>query len=248
MQAPAELARRLSQIGVVDRETGTRLAGQLKVGQRLVSREGDLWRWDGFAADAHAPTGAARRLAERARLADIESELKIARAEAEAAFGVVEAAETALRGAASAETEARNAARERQREVNAARDAHEAAEREQSRHAARLSALTEARARLTANRDEAQAARKAQAEQAFAALAPAETLGSELDGVRDDIAGKRAKLAEVRAEQQAIVREAELADRRLAPACLGPGRLGRAAGRRARADRDARQSRQRDRA
>ena len=215
VQAPAELARRLSQIGVVDRETGTRLAGQLKVGQRLVSREGDLWRWDGFAADAHAPTGAARRLAERARLADIESELKIARAEAEAAFGVVEAAETALRGAASAEAEARNAARERQREVNAARDAHEAGEREQSRHAARLSALTEARARLTANRDEAQAART-QAEQAFAALAPAETLESELAGVRDDIAGKRAKLAEVRAEQQAIVREAELADRRLA--------------------------------
>ncbi len=39
---------------------------------------------------------------------------------------------------------------------------------------------------------------------------------SELAGVRDDITGKRAKLAEVRAEQQAIVREAELADRRLA--------------------------------
>jgi chromosome segregation protein len=33
--------------------------------------------------------------------------------------------------------------------------------------------------------------------------------------VHDDIAGKRATLAEVRAEQQAIVREAELADRRL---------------------------------
>ena len=34
--------------------------------------------------------------------------------------------------------------------------------------------------------------------------------------MRDDITGKRAALAEVRAEQQAIVREAELADRRLA--------------------------------
>ena len=34
--------------------------------------------------------------------------------------------------------------------------------------------------------------------------------------MRDDIAGKRAKLAEVRAEQQAIVREAEMADKRLA--------------------------------
>src|SRR5262245_8123964 len=73
--APAELARRLAQIGVVSRRAGARLAGQLKPGQRLVSREGDLWRWDGFAADAHAPTGAARRLAERARLADIDGEL-----------------------------------------------------------------------------------------------------------------------------------------------------------------------------
>ena len=33
--------------------------------------------------------------------------------------------------------------------------------------------------------------------------------------VRDDITGKRTRLAEVHAEQQAIVREAELADRRL---------------------------------
>ena len=33
--------------------------------------------------------------------------------------------------------------------------------------------------------------------------------------MRDDIAGKRAKLAEVQAEQQAVVREAELANRRL---------------------------------
>ena len=75
VEAPAELARRLAQIGVVDRETGNRLASSLKPGQRLVSPEGDLWRWDGFAAAAHAPTGAARRLAERARLADIEAEL-----------------------------------------------------------------------------------------------------------------------------------------------------------------------------
>ena len=49
----------------------------------------------------------------------------------------------------------------------------------------------------------------------MAALAPAADLELELAGVRDDIAAKRATLAEVRAEQQAIVREAELADRRL---------------------------------
>ena len=79
VKAPAQLARRLAQIGVVERDAGTRLAGALKTGQRLVSREGDLWRWDGFVAAAHAPTGAARRLAQRSRFAEIDSELESAR-------------------------------------------------------------------------------------------------------------------------------------------------------------------------
>jgi chromosome segregation protein len=214
VQAPAELARRLNQIGVIQKADGGRLATQLKPGQRLVTAEGDLWRWDGFAADAHAPTGAARRLAERARLADIEAEQQIARAEAETARGVVTAAEAALQAAVAAETQARAAARERARELSAARDQHEAAERELNRNAARVSALTEARTRLTTSRDEAASA-KTEAETALAALAPVADLETELAGVRDDITGKRAKAAEVRAEQQAIVREAEMADRRL---------------------------------
>ncbi|MFN3656453.1 MAG: chromosome segregation SMC family protein, partial [Pseudolabrys sp.] len=113
--APDELARRLSQIGVVDRAEAARFTGLLKPGQRLVSVEGDLWRWDGFAAAAHAPTGAARRLAERARLADIEAELQGARSEAEAARGRAEAAEAALQAASAAEAQARSVARERQR-------------------------------------------------------------------------------------------------------------------------------------
>jgi len=214
VQAPGELARRLNQIGVVDKETGARLAGQLKPGQRLVTLEGDLWRWDGFAAAAHAPTGAARRLAERARLADIESELQSARIELDTARQQKEAAEDALRTAAAAETDARNASRERQRDLNAARDRHEAAEREANRNAARISALDEARLRLSATRDEAVEGGR-QAEAALAGLAPAADLEAELGSVRDDIGGKRAVLAEIRAEQQAIVREAELADRRL---------------------------------
>ena len=214
VQAPTELHRRLNQIGVVDKEAGPRLAASLKPGQRLVSPEGDLWRWDGFAAAAHAPTGAARRLAERARLAEIESELQVARADAEAARRASEAAQAALTAAAAAEQDARNAGRERQREVNSVRDRHEAAEREVNRNAARLSALTEAQTRLTASHDEATAG-MAQAETSLAALAPAADIETELALVRDDIAAKRAHLAEVRAEQQAIVREAEIADRRL---------------------------------
>ena len=91
--APPELARRLAQIGVVERGDGPRLAALLKPGQRLVSPEGDFWRWDGFATAAHAPTGAARRLAERGRLQAIESEIETARSEVETKQRVVEVAE-----------------------------------------------------------------------------------------------------------------------------------------------------------
>src|SRR4029077_21056094 len=105
VKAPAQLARRLAQIGVVDRELGGKLAGTLKTGQRLVSRDGDLWRWDGYVAAAHAPTGAARRLAQRSRLAEIDSELESARNEVEARRLDLENAQTAFDAANSAETE-----------------------------------------------------------------------------------------------------------------------------------------------
>jgi chromosome segregation protein len=194
--APGQLARRLAQIGLVDREAGGKLAASLKTGQRLVSREGDLWRWDGFVAAAHAPTGAARRLAQRSRFAEIDAELATARAEADGKRGVLEAAQSAFDAANTTEAETRT----RERDLN--------------RQAARLSALAEARMRLTTSRDEASAA-KLEAERALAALQPAADLETKLVQVRDDIAVKRGKLAEVRAEQQAIVRDAEMADRRL---------------------------------
>jgi chromosome segregation protein len=196
VKAPTQLARRLAQVGVVERDAGIRLAAGLKTGQRLVSRDGDLWRWDGFVAAAHAPTGAARRLAQRNRFAEIDTELEGARGDVEAKRRALQAAQSAFDAASSIETETR------------------ARERDLNRQAARLSALAEARARLTMSRDEAATA-KAEAESSLGALAPAADLETKLAQVRDDIAGKRAKLAEVQAEQQAIVREAELADRRL---------------------------------
>ena len=214
VQAPAELARRLAQIGVVTKERGADLVSQLKTGQRLVSLEGDVWRWDGFVAAAHAPTGAARRLAERARLVDIENELEQAKQDAVAKRQALENAETEQKAAAAAESAAREAWRAAQREADAARERHAATEREINRHAARRSALTEARSRLTADRSEAEAAH----EGATAALeelpASAET-ESKLAAVRGEIDGHRRNAAQVRAEAQALAREAELADRRV---------------------------------
>jgi chromosome segregation protein len=214
VKAPAELARRLAQIGIVARADGPTLAASLKPGQRLVSPEGDLWRWDGFAASAHAPTGAARRLAERGRYADIETEMKAARADAEVKRRAADAAQAKAAEAATVETEARARMRECQREADAARDRHNAAEREASRDAARLSAFDEAKTRLSGNRDETVTAQE-EAERALAALQPADTLEQQLAAIRTEIEEQRGHVAEVRAEAQAIAREAELSDRRL---------------------------------
>ncbi|RWG11900.1 chromosome segregation SMC family protein, partial [Mesorhizobium sp.] len=74
VRAPAQLARRLAQIGIVDAADGRRLQAQLAPGQRLVSRDGALWRWDGLTASADAPTAAAQRLAQKNRLAELDAE------------------------------------------------------------------------------------------------------------------------------------------------------------------------------
>jgi len=215
VKAPGELARRLAQIGVVERNDGAKLASLLKPGQRLVSREGDLWRWDGFAAAAHAPTGAARRLAERGRLQALESELATARSDVEGKRRSLEAAEAALAATASAESEARERWRGAQRAIDSAREEQTAAEREISRNAARLSALQEARQRLAAAQAETDAAR-ADAEQALAALGAAEEIEQRLATVNEVIARERAACAEIRGEAQAVAREAQLAEHRLA--------------------------------
>ena len=214
VQAPAELSRRLAQIGVVTRERGAELVSRLKTGQRLVSLEGDVWRWDGFVAAAHAPTGAARRLAERARLVDIENELEQARIDAGARRQALETAETELKAAAAAESSAREAWRTAQRTADAARESHAATEREINRHIARQSALTEATSRLQADRAEAHAAHES-AMMALEELPPGEDTEIRLAAVRSDIEGHRRLAAQVRAEAQALAREAELADRRL---------------------------------
>ncbi len=212
--APPELARRLKQIGVVSRERAAQLIDQLKTGQRLVSPEGDLWRWDGFIASAHAPTGAARRLAERARLVDIEAELEEARDDAANKRQALESAEQDLKAAAAAETAARDAWRTAQRAADAARERHVAAEREINRHAARRSALTEAQARLAADRSEAAAAHE-EAIGLLDELPPSDDNHARLTAAREEMDLHRHQATQVRAEAQALAREAERADRRV---------------------------------
>ena len=102
VDAPAELESRLRHIAVVDD-----LSLSLAPGQRAVTREGALRRWDGFAVRAGAPTSAALKLQNQNRLAEIESETASARAAVEAADAAHASARTAWQAAKQTVREAR---------------------------------------------------------------------------------------------------------------------------------------------
>ena len=158
IQAPAELAARLAHTGLVARKDGLRLQAALPVGARLVSREGDLWRWDGFVARAEAPRPAAVRLEQRRRLAELEAEIeKLAPAATEAAKAhagsvkALQAADEALR-AARREPEAAD------RALGVAREEMDRHGRESARREAQAQSLSDTIARFDAERLEAEAA------------------------------------------------------------------------------------------
>ncbi|MFC3714171.1 chromosome segregation protein SMC [Sphingoaurantiacus capsulatus] len=130
VDAPPELARRLAQVGVADTDAAPALVSKLAVGQRLVSRDGRLWRWDGFVAHGGQSAAAAERLVQRNRLAEIEAQLPPAQArvgesqnkldDARARFDAAQADERAGREARTQAERRREAARSRLAQLAAA--------------------------------------------------------------------------------------------------------------------------------
>ena len=206
--APPALARRLAQVGIVARADGKRLARALKPGQRLVSLEGDLWRWDGFVSAAEAPTAAARRLAEKNRLGDLEREAEAARQTVAALSVEAAGAARATSEAASAESDWRGRARSARAASDAARDAFAEFERKRAQTLSRLSAVEEAFSRAGAARDEA-AERKTDAEAALQGLGPGDDVARSLDEAREAAARERTAFTDARAEAQSIARARE---------------------------------------
>ena len=141
VKAPASLGARLAFTALVDRADGDRLQAQLAPGCRLVSREGDLWRWDGFTARAEAPKPAAIRLEQKTRLAEVETEIEGLTPKAEAARkGLADAA-----ARLAADEEALRAARREtpvaEQRAAAARIALERFDREAARKEAHAASL-----------------------------------------------------------------------------------------------------------
>ena len=214
MDLPEPLMRRIAQIGIVPRDAGAALQPQLAPGQRLVSREGDLWRWDGFRAAAEdAPSAAALRLQQLNRLVELKRDLEEVGARAEGARRAHELLTARLAAAAEADQSARAARREADRRMAEASRALSRAEAERSIAAGRQESARLARAR---HEEEAAAAldRLSEAEAAAADLPDLGSARAAVEQVRQTVEAARLTMLARRASHDEIRREGEARTRR----------------------------------
>lgn len=214
VKAPKRLARRLSQIGIVSAAHGPGLQKQLKAGQRLVSREGDLWRWDGFVIKAGAPTAAAQRLEQRNRLEDLQGQLANAQKSLDDARKAFTKRREDVASLARTEQTARNSWREAQKKLSGLRDALTRAERDANQLIARKASLEETITRLVEEEAEASHSVK-EAREHITSLPDLTDLQRQRDIARSEQSLSRATLAEARAHAQGLKREGEMRQRRL---------------------------------
>ncbi|MBI0473810.1 chromosome segregation protein [Sphingomonas sp. MA1305] len=214
VRAPAALARRLAQVFLVEADDGRPLA----VGQRLVTRDGRLRRWDGFVAlgsgaaaerlerlnrlaalAAARPAAAAALAAADAAAATVAARIDQARSHARSARDALSRADAAVREATRDEDRAATAldrllGQQADCDARAARIAGEQAEAH-----AELDTARAARAALPDGRDSAQAvaALTATADRCRAAVAQARAERTARERLNQ---AQRERLAAVQAE------------------------------------------------
>jgi chromosome segregation protein len=210
--APAELIRRLRQVAVADSDEGQPLA----VGQRLVTRDGRMRRWDGFVATG-AGAAAAERLLRANRHALLGAELPALEAAVEQATSrrdeIVHALDR-LRGEADAARSAALAAERDSREAARAIDSAAAAlERIEGQRAALGEREADLEPVLAAARDAV-----AGAERALGSLPDPAAMEQQLEPARSAAAAAAAAVADKRAEAATKARETAADRERLASA------------------------------
>ncbi len=206
---PEVLARRISQIGLVDFADGARLQKDLKPGQRLVSLAGDLWRWDGFRAGAEdAPSAAALRLQQLNRLVELKRDLEEASARAEGATRAHELLSEELKRLTLEDQQAREARREADRAVADANRALSRAEADQSIAAGKLENLGLA---VTRFEEEAMQARQrlVEADKAVADLGDLEAARAEVEDTKMTVEAARITMMSKRSAHDELRREGE---------------------------------------
>ncbi|MBK0329580.1 chromosome segregation protein SMC [Rhodobacteraceae bacterium F11138] len=214
VSVPDVLMRRMGQIGLVAADDGPRLQSRLLPGQRLVSLEGDLWRWDGYRAWAEdAPSAAALRLQQLNRLEELKQSLARATAQAEGAVQAHETLTRRLAELAEADQRARAARREADKAVTDAGRALSRAEAERNLAQGRLDSLDLA---VKRHEEEAMAARAQllEAERAMAELGDLDAARGAAEDIKMTVEASRITMMSRRSAHDELRREGEARTRR----------------------------------
>jgi chromosome segregation protein len=215
VNGPAALARRLGYTGVVERAQGAALQTQLRPGQRLVTKEGDLWRWDGFASSSEAPSQAVIKLEQRNRLEAIERSLASAKAERAEIFAKYSAAREDASAAEDALREAERNLRASEAGLMGAQETATRVARAVAERMSRLASLEAEQRRLSETLETAQNAERS-ATNELAQLPDSAALAAALNGARAVTVEARAASAEAAGASDALKRAAAARSARLA--------------------------------
>ncbi|MCV6594553.1 MAG: chromosome segregation protein SMC [Silicimonas sp.] len=215
VNVPEVLARRISQVGLVEESDGPELQAALKPGQRLVSKHGSLWRWDGFRAGAgDAPSAAALRLEQMNRLQELKQDLVEATARADGAAKAHDLLKAEMDQRVAQVADARNARKSADHALTEANRALSRLEADRN-----ISAGKREAADLAVNRhgDEATAARTslAQAETALGELDDLATLRAKAEDIKMTVEAARMTMMAKRSAHDELKREGEARARRL---------------------------------
>ncbi|MEO1549690.1 MAG: chromosome segregation protein SMC [Pseudomonadota bacterium] len=207
VSAPPALARRLKAIGVVAPDQAEAAQAALAPGQRLVSRDGDLWRWDGFRmAAGDASSAAALRLQQLNRLEQLRVACAGAEEVARAARDAHEAARLSFEAAQAEDRAARAARSQTDGAATAAMRALSAAEADVTTHEGRLETLTLS---LGQREEDAQATQAllAEAEAGRVDASAMDALRRQLEAHKERAGNTRAAMVEARAAADAVRRD-----------------------------------------
>ncbi|MEZ5716445.1 MAG: AAA family ATPase [Paracoccaceae bacterium] len=209
VSVPGVLERRMSQIGLVEAEDGPRLQPLLKPGQRLVTLDGDLWRWDGYRAWAEdAPSAAALRLQQPNRLEALKQQMEAATARAEGAKHAHEVLQKRLADLTEADRLVRIARRDADAAVNTAARALSRAEADRNLAGSRLESAGLA---VSRHEEDAMAARGqlAEAEKGFSDLGDLGAARAQMEDIKMTVEAARITMLSKRSAHDELKREGE---------------------------------------
>ncbi len=214
VDAPAALHARLSQIGVVAEGQGPTLRPRLAQGQRLVTKSGGLWRWDGFTSAEGTTTAAAVRMEQRNRLVELSQQSEKSAADLASAQSALSSAAAGVQSAQATRVQARVQATAANAALAQARDAQAEAISQAAARAERISSLVDLRESLKRDAEDIDR-RQSVARAALADLPDADAFRSQVREAREQLLVLRETHRQAESAHHRLAAEAETRTRRM---------------------------------